>query len=372
MRIPKYRRHTVRNLGFVEWQGRRTYFAGTWNSTVSREAYLKFIRDNCGEIPESASAPRKLLVAQLVARFLAHAKAIYGPGPRGTFANLYWALTPFAEKHGEYQAVEYGPLKLKAYRASLIEARQARSYINDQVRRIRKAFRWGVSEELVPVSVLTALESVPELAANRSAARETEARQPVPRAYIDAVIPELSKTIADMAEFQWLVGARSDSICRACPGQFTQEGDLLLWRPKHKTEHLGKDLVLPIGPKAQAIVKPRIDAARSPEQPLFAPRASAANERYNATSYRQAIQRAIKRLNRQIAADNEKLPKAKRTPLYPLWSPHQIRHSRGHAVRDTYGIEAAQSVLGHATLSATEIYSATRLELAKRVARETG
>lgn len=360
MRIPKYRRHTVRNLGFVEWQGKRTYLPGAWNSTASRDAYLKFLQTNCGEVPGDVAPARVFLVAHLVQRFLTHAKAVYGYGKRGTFANLYHALTPFAEKHGGFQVAEYSPLKLKAYRTGLVEAKQARSYINDQVRRIRKAFRWGVSEELVPVSVLTALESVPELAAGRSTAREPPARQPVPRSYVDAVLPELSQTIADMLEFQWLVGPRSDSLCRACPSQFTQEGDLLLWRPKHKTEHLGKVLVLPIGPKAQAIVKPRIDAAKSPDQPLFAPRASAANERYNATSYRQAIQRAIKRLNR--TAD----------PPFPLWSPHQIRHSRGHAVRDAYGIEAAQSVLGHATLSATEIYSATRLELAKRVARETG
>jgi hypothetical protein len=361
MRIPKYRKHTTRNLGFVEWQGRRTYFVGAWNSTISRDAYLKFLRDNCGEASvDAASTPRKLLVSQLIQRFLTHAKAFYGPGPRGTFANLYWALTPFAEQHGRYLAAEYSPLKLKEYRASLIEAKQARSYINDQCRRIRKAFRWAVSEELVPVSVLAALESVPELTAGRTTAREPAKRQPVPRAYVDAILPELSATVKDMVEFQWLVGARSDSICRACPGQFVRDDDLLLWYPKHKTEHLGKVVILPIGPKAQAIIQPRIDAAKSPEQPLFAPRASAANERYNTTSYRQAIQRAIARANRGLERP------------YPKWSPHQIRHSRGHDVREVYGIEAAQASLGHATLSATEIYSASRLELAKKVARETG
>jgi hypothetical protein len=41
-------------------------------------------------------------------------------------------------------------------------------------------------------------------------------------------------------------------------------------------------------------------------------------------------------------------------------------------VRNQYGAEAAQAVLGHETLQTTELYSEKRLGLATTVAIETG
>jgi integrase len=376
MRIPKYRKHTTRNLGFVEWKGRRRYFGGAWNSTVSRDEYLAFIRDNCGDDAAKSVKKRPFTVAELVVRFLIHARGYYSPNPRGTYANFYYALTPFSDAHGKLLAAVYGPLRLKEYRQTLIAADQARSYINDQIRRIKKCFKWGVSEELIDVNVWMGLSTVPELLAGRSKARDTAAREPVPFEYATAILHELSPTVAAMLLFQWFVGARSDSICHAMPRQFTLDGDLLLWRPKHKTQHLGKTVVLPIGPQARAIIAPFISAAPTPEHFIFSPRKhrhnGKAKERYNSTSYRQAVQRAIMRVNRRRAKEDAGKPEDQRRKPYPKWSPHQIRHARGHAVRETFGIEAVQAVLGHSTLSAAELYSAARLELAKKVARETG
>lgn len=375
MRIPTYRKHTVRNLGFVEWKGRRHYFGGAWNSTASHHEYLTFIAEHCGE---QAAAPlkKKLKVHDLTVLFLSHARTYYSPNPRGTYANFYYALTPFSEQYGRLLVKEFGPLRLKEYRNKLIAAKQARSYINDQIRRIKTCFRWGVSEELVNVDIWTALSTVSELPAGRTKARETAPREPVPFEYISAIIHELSQTVGAMLLFQWFVGARSDSICHAMPAQFTLDGDLLLWRPKHKTQHLGKTVVLPIGPQAKAVVAPHIADAPTPEHFIFSPRKhrhnGKAKERYNTTSYRQAVQRAIRRVNRKMAKEDADKPENERRKPYPVWSPHLIRHSRGHAVRETFGIEAVQAVLGHATVSAAEIYSASRLELAKKVARETG
>jgi integrase len=56
----------------------------------------------------------------------------------------------------------------------------------------------------------------------------------------------------------------------------------------------------------------------------------------------------------------------------PRFTPHQLRHSRVRIVREKYGAEAAQGIAGHESLSATQLYSDARLELAKRVAREMG
>jgi integrase len=56
----------------------------------------------------------------------------------------------------------------------------------------------------------------------------------------------------------------------------------------------------------------------------------------------------------------------------PAWHPHQLRHTRGTEVRRQYGAEAAQIFLGHAKMSATEIYAERDLALAERVAGQMG
>ncbi len=63
----------------------------------------------------------------------------------------------------------------------------SRKYINKAVDRIRRMFRWGVENELVPPSVKQKLEAVAGLRKGRSKARETEARRPVPQEHIDAM-----------------------------------------------------------------------------------------------------------------------------------------------------------------------------------------
>jgi hypothetical protein len=46
--------------------------------------------------------------------------------------------------------------------------------------------------------------------------------------------------------------------------------------------------------------------------------------------------------------------------------------ARTQMVRDQFGPEAAQAVLGHSSLTATQIYAKERLDLAKELAAECG
>jgi len=54
------------------------------------------------------------------------------------------------------------------------------------------------------------------------------------------------------------------------------------------------------------------------------------------------------------------------------WHPHQLRHSAATEIRKRFGIEAAQHVLGHATLNVTEIYAEKNAEAARQVAAMIG
>jgi integrase len=54
------------------------------------------------------------------------------------------------------------------------------------------------------------------------------------------------------------------------------------------------------------------------------------------------------------------------------WHPNQLRHARATEVKDRYGLEAAQVLLGHARADVTQVYAERNLALATKVAAEIG
>lgn len=90
-------------------------------------------------------------------------------------------------------------------------------YINDNIDRIRRLFKWAVAHELIPVTVHQALTAVPDLRRGRTAARENEPVMPVSDAVIEATIPFLRTVVADMVRLQRLRGCRPDEVCWQVP-----------------------------------------------------------------------------------------------------------------------------------------------------------
>jgi integrase len=370
MRTPKYRRHSTRDCAFVEYRGRRHYFPGRWKSPESWDAYLVFLKDHCGTpkpAPLLVKPGTRLTVTELVHVYLDHAKAYYPAGPRSEYANVKHALRHLGTACGKLGANTVGPLKVKAIQTSLVSKGHSRTYINQQIARIKRCFKWAASEELIPIEVYQGVATVAGLKAGRTVAPEPPRRGPVMWDHFQPVLSAVSPTVAAMLRFQWFTGTRSDSVCHATPDQFDRTEAMWLWRPKHKTAWLGRELVVPIGPRARAAIEPLM---REPGEYLFRPRDQRKNrkyrKRYDAGSYRQAVQRGIQRVNefrQQWCSEPD---------LLPLWSPHALRHAKGHLIREKYGVEAAQAILGHDSLDATQIYSERRLELAKTIAAETG
>jgi integrase len=54
------------------------------------------------------------------------------------------------------------------------------------------------------------------------------------------------------------------------------------------------------------------------------------------------------------------------------WCPLQLRHTAATTIRKRFGLEAAQTVLGHSKADVTQIYAERDYTLAARVAREVG
>jgi integrase len=56
----------------------------------------------------------------------------------------------------------------------------------------------------------------------------------------------------------------------------------------------------------------------------------------------------------------------------PAWSPGRLRHSFATEVRRQYGLEAAQTLLGHRRADVTRVYAERDLEKARSVALAIG
>ena len=55
-----------------------------------------------------------------------------------------------------------------------------------------------------------------------------------------------------------------------------------------------------------------------------------------------------------------------------VWHPHQLRHNAATHLRKEYGLEAAQVILGHKTLAATEIYAEKNQDAARKIMAAVG
>jgi integrase len=381
---PSYRHHKASGQAVVCINGRDLYL-GPYNTSLSRSNYNRIIAEwaaNDGTLPGAA----EYSVAELLAAYLTHARSYHQPKE---LERIKLAMGPIRALYTRTDVAKFGPLALKAVRQAMIEANLARTTINDRVDCIRRVFKWGVENELVPPSVLHGLQAVAGLRFGRSAARETLAVKPVPDAFVDAVLPHVSPQVGAMIELQRLTGMRSGEVTIMRGRDVNTAGRVWVYTPEtHKTAYRGHDRKVYLGPKAQSIIRPFLKADLqaylfSPAESLSwihgarhakrstplscgnrpgtnrkrVPRKSA-GDAYNSHSYRRAVSYGIEAVNKARLADAEaKGIAADRIELVPSWHPHQLRHNAAAALRREHGIEVARIILGHRSAAVTEIYA---------------
>jgi integrase len=299
-------------------------------------------------------------------------------------------------------AGDFGPRKLKAVVQAMVEEGLSRGYINHQLGRIKRMFRWAVSEELIPPGVAQALDAVSGLRKGRTTAKERDQVRPVEKATVEATLAYVQPVVADMVRVQLLTGSRPNEICILRPGDIDRTVDVWQYVPAtHKNEHRGRQRVIFIGPKAQEILQPyllrpdwvycfspseserrrRELAHQARKTPMSCgnrpgtnrsrqPKRSAGSQ-YTTDSYRRAIHRAVEKANQERCEWNTKHP-GQRVPLLEKWSPNRLRHSAGTEVRRQFGLEAAQVVLGHALADVTQVYAERDFQLARDVVKQIG
>ncbi len=394
-KIPKYRKHSTRDLGFVEirvgGKPKRSYFPGRYKSPESRKAYADFIKkladaDTKTDTLDFFTAPEGISISMLVVKFLDWAETHYQKNGRstGNYERFRGNITPpLLDLFGDLPVAKFGPLALKKVREKFVEAGLCRTEVNRRTSRVAQIFRWGVENELVSESVAGALRYVTGLREGETTARETEPIKPVADEVVAATLPHLPPTIDDMVRIQRLAGCRPSEVCNLRWCDIDQSDDVWVYTPwEHKMQHKKKARHIAITPGAQEIlekyrhrpaeeyifspretvrlISERKRAARkTPVQPSQVKRGAKAakkpprhNERYSTRAYELAIDRAA------IRAGAEP------------WSPNQLRHAFATEARDQHDAETAQMLLGHSSLKTTEIYAEKSMRKIKEAARK--
>jgi len=387
LRIPAYRKHKPSGQAVVTLNG-KDHYLGPHRTAASKEAYNRLVQEwlvRGRRLPESNIdlIVNTVILAYWCVMELSVTSSASGTTP-GELYNQRSALRIVRELYGRTPAAEFGPLALKAVRQKMIDTGWCRAFVNRQVNRVRRMFRWAVSEELVPAHVYHGLQSVEGLRQGKSGVREKGPVRPVPEAFVDAVLPHLLPPVQAMVELQRLTGMRPGEvlIMRGCDLDVT--GVVWTYTPQsHKTQHLGHRRVIYLGPKAQQILKPffkpelaaylfspreaeafrntqRRKRRRTPLTPSQRKRKPKAKRRrapglvYDIASYRRAIARGCKQAK------------------VPHWHPHQLRHNAATRLRKEFGLELARAVLGHRSPVVTEIYAELDGNLAAGVMEKIG
>jgi integrase len=403
--VPKYRRHRGSNQAVVTLNG-RDHYLGPHGTKASRIEYDRLIGEwlAAGRQPLHISGS-ELTIAELCVRYWKFAADYYQAhdAKNRNQPAIKRAMKYLRDRYSRTPAVEFGPLALKAVRQQMVDDGLSRRYVNDLVARIKQIFKWAIGEQLLPPETLQALAAVPGLRAGRTQARESQPIPPVGDATIEATLPYLPDVPADMVRVQRLTGMRPAEVCLMRPCDIDRGEDPWRYSPHHhKTQHIGRDRVVCIGPQAQAVLLRYL--ARDAEAYCFRPCDSEAKrlatvhaarstpiscgnrpgtnrrrkpmqkpgEVYDVDAYRRAIHRACDRAfpaPAEVASDPVKLAAWQSEHR---WSPNQLRHAAATEIRKRFGLEAAQTTLGHARADVTQVYAERDYALAARVAREVG
>ncbi len=424
-RIPKYRKHRATGQAVVTLNGHDVYL-GAYGTKASRIEYDRQIGEwlAAGRQLAYVDANFDLTVAELLARYWCHAQLHYRKDGRPTqeVNNLRYALRPVKELYGHTLARDFGPLALKAIQHRFIRDGICRNQINHRIGKIKRVFKWAVSEQLIPATVFQALVTVDGLRAGRTEARESAPVLPVADAVIDATIPHLPPVVADMVRFQRLTGCRPGEVCSIRPCDVNTSGDVWIYRPQsHKTQHHGRERRIFIGPQAQSVLRPYMlrdkgtlcftpaDSERKRRTLIHESRRTplhygnrpgthrsrnpkrSAGASYVKDSYNRAIRRACEwafgmpielrnpryQLNalpvdERDAEKHRRLLAAREWRNQHCWHANRLRHTAATKLRSQFGLEAAQTVLGHADPKITLTYAEADFAKAAQAMKQVG
>jgi hypothetical protein len=115
-----------------------------------------------GRPTSSEVACSNLTISEICHRYWQFAKQHYRKNGKGTSEqdNIRYALRPLRQLYGRASVKDFGPLGLKSLQTKMIEEGLSRGVINARIGKVKRMFRWAVSEELAPASLVHSLDAV--------------------------------------------------------------------------------------------------------------------------------------------------------------------------------------------------------------------
>lgn len=430
-RTPAYRQRPGRNQALVTLtdsltKRRKDFWLGEYGTPESRELYHRVIADwEAGGRrwpkppvePDHCDEDGCLKLNQLLRDYHRFGRQYHD---YGEFRSFIAVMRLMKQYFGRTDAAKFGPKKLRILREQMVKGDAkgdrprkpwTRRYVNQQVQRVRRIFKWAAAHEMVPAGVYQALCTVEPLKRGRCEARETPKVGPASDHLIEKVLPHLSRQARALVELQLLTGARAGELVelRVCDLEMDEKTGIWTYRPaRHKNASRERERVIYFGPRAQEVLRPFV-TGRATTDYLFSPAEAEADRRaivhderktplscgnrpgtnvvedpakkpgdhYTTDSYRRAIEYACRRAfpppaplarreSESKQAWRERLRKTGKWEDLKAWerehrfSPHQLRHSAGTLIRREFGLEAAQLALGHASAVVTDAVYAER------------
>jgi integrase len=348
LKPPKYRKKIRKTAAGKEYKSAYVVISGKpiqlgkWNSKGSRQRYNEIIVEflATGETQEK-TPPSIQTITDLCISFIRERQNSLTNAETGEISTEFKAdkrvIANFRKQYGNRLASSFGAKDFKAFRQEYIDDGLKFKTVNRYLARIIDLFKLAAENEQASASIWHTLKSVKTL--KRGDAKASQHTAPVSESDIEKTIPFMPTVVAAMVEVQLLTGMRPDEVRQLKPGEINRSGKVWIYQPaKHKNAWRGQQRLINVGPKAQAILSPYL--LKSPGAFCFSPTKTKPENCYAAVSYRGAIQRAC--------------IKAGVAHFYP----RQLRVTAGRKFRQEFGIEAAQSQLGHKDIRTTETYYA--------------
>lgn len=352
-RQPVYGLHKRSGQARTTFNGKRIYL-GQHGSEESLQKFAGILaRWEAAKCQGTNPVATKLTVSRLALLFLKHAETEYSKDGKTTkeYANFRQALRSLTRMYHGCHVVDFGPKKLKVLQSAMVEEGLAQSTINNRIRRIKQVFDWGVSEEIVSVTIAQTLRSVKGLRRGKTKAKPPASKPPVALAHVNAIKSHVTRPVWGLVQFCLLTGCRPSEACVVRWSEIDTTGKVWVYAPgSHKTEHHGKSRVIAIGPQCQKLLNSFRELSRSDY--VFDPQFGL--EEHIRNSYRDG---ATARLCGDCYSTSS-LAKAIRSACLkakiPLWTPGQLRKTRATQARRESGLEVAQGILGHSSKQTTE------------------
>jgi integrase len=355
-KLPKYCHHKQANQAYVTLplgKGKRQMvYLGIYNSRESIEKYDKVVGEWLAtkQVPMQDNGPT---VASVAERYKSEQR------PKVTESKRYHldaAISILVELFPSRPALEFDSLQMNRLRSELIDRGYSRKYANDILVIVKRCFKWSMQRDYITTDQHVKIQSIDSVSSSEAPTRIVE---PANDDDVNATLPLLSRDFQDTIAFLRATG------CRPGEARLMQVGDIdrenwLLHRDKHKTSHKGKSRVIPIPSIVQPMLLKRL--LRPDDAYVFG--ADDGDRPYEKRSLGRAIDHAIKRLNVERQKADE--------PPMEHWHPYRLRHARATEVREQYGVEVAQVILGHSRISMTEHYAGITEAKAKEVGKLIG